>query len=226
MPKPKLCLFDASGYLFRAYHALPPMTNSKGEPVNAIYGFSRMISKVLKGEKPEYVAVCFDTPEPTFRHKEFEDYKANRTKPEDNMIVQIPIAEELIMKWGLPSLKKAGFEADDLIATLAKKAAEKNWDILILSGDKDLLQLVEDDICVRDELRKVDYDEERVKDRYGIGPGQLVDWLSLVGDKVDNIEGVPGVGAKTATRLLVDNGSLESLFDHYKGVPPPLKRKT
>src|SRR5689334_4879731 len=122
---PKLCLIDASGYIHRAYHALPLLTTSKGEPVHAIYGFSRMISKVLKAEKPDYLGVCFDTAEPTFRHEMYKEYKATRTEIEPSLLSQLPLVEELAEAWGLPCLKKVGFEADDVIATLAQAGVKK-----------------------------------------------------------------------------------------------------
>src|SRR5205823_6083025 len=129
---PKLCLIDASGYIHRAYHALPLLTNSKGEPVHAVYGFSRMVSKVLKSEKPDYLAVCFDTPAPTFRHDMYEEYKATRMEIEEALLSQLPLVEELSRAWGLPCIKKDGFEADDVIATLAKIGADKGCEVLVL----------------------------------------------------------------------------------------------
>jgi len=222
---PKLCLFDASGYIHRAFHALPPMTNSKGEAVHAVYGFSRMISKVLREEKPDSVAVCFDYPAATFRHVRYVEYKANRSETDAGLVSQIPLAEELAQAWGLPCIKKEGFEADDIIATLAQQAQKKGFQILILSGDKDILQLVRPGIVVRDEIKRVDYDEDKVKDRYGVTPTQLVDLLSLMGDKVDNLPGVPGVGEKTAAKLLNEYGSIESLFGSINGKAFPMKEK-
>lgn len=222
---PKFCVFDASGYLFRAYHALPPLTTSSGQQINAVFGYARMISKVLAQEKPDYVAVCFDVGKPTFRHEAYMDYKATRAEPDPAIIEQIPVAYQLSETWGLPVVGIEGFEADDVIATLAKQAEEKGWDTLILSGDKDILQLVGGKIVVRDELRKKDYDEAAVHARYGIPPRALVDYLSLMGDAIDNVVGVPGVGDKTATKLLQENGSLEGLFRDMKGVKPALKEK-
>ncbi len=222
---PKLCLFDASGYLHRAYHAIPPLTNSKGEPVNAIYGFSRMISKVLKEEKPEYLAVCFDTPAPTFRHEMSAEYKATRAETDSQLISQLPLAEELAVAWGLPCIKKDGVEADDVIATLAVQAEKAGMDVLILSGDKDILQLVSERVHVRDEIKKVEYDPAKVTERYGFGPSQLVDYLCLVGDKVDNVPGIAGVGEKTASKLIIENGSLEGIYKNLKANPESLQKK-
>ena len=222
---PKLCIFDASGYLHRAYHALPLLTTSQGQPINAIYGFSRMISKVLKSEKPDLIGVCFDTPAPTFRHKEFSDYKATREAPEDNLISQLPLAEELAQAWGLPCLKKEGYEADDLIATLTAFGVKHGYQVLILSGDKDILQLVAENVHVRDEVRDVEYDAAKVQERYGISVDQLTDYFCLMGDKVDNVPGVPGVGAKTAAKLILEYGNLENLFSKIQESPLPIKEK-
>lgn len=222
---PKMCLFDASGYLHRAFHAIPPLTNSKGEPVNAIYGFSRMISKVLKEEKPDYVAVCFDTPSPTFRHRQYARYKATRVEIDASLLSQLPLAEELTQAWGLPCVKKDGYEADDVIATLAVEGAKAGIDVLILSGDKDILQLVNDRIRVRDEIKKVTYDETNVRERYGFGPQSLVDYLCLLGDKVDNVPGIAGVGEKTASKLIAAHGSLEGIYKAIDENPDSLKKK-
>lgn len=222
---PKICLFDASGYLHRAFHALPLLTNSRGEPVNALYGFTRMISKVLKTEKPDCVAVCFDTAAATFRHEADVTYKAQRKETDDALIFQLPWAEELTRAWGLPVAKMDGFEADDVIATLALAAQEKGFEVLILSGDKDSFQLVGPKIHVRDEAKNIDYDREKVKERYGVYPEQMIDLFCLMGDKVDNVLGVPGVGEKTAAKLIADYGTLEKLYVHLNDLKDNLKTK-
>lgn len=222
---PKICLFDASGYIHRAFHALPTLSNSKGELVHAVYGFSRMVSKILKEDAPDYVAICFDTPSPTFRHERYANYKATRLEADKGLVSQIPLAEELAKAWGLACIKMPGFEADDVIATLAHRARQERWDVLILSGDKDILQLVQEGVVVRDEIKKVDYDALKVKERYGVSPEQLVDMFCLMGDKVDNIAGVPGVGEKTASKLIAQHGSLEELFKRLNGAQPALKEK-
>src|SRR5258706_1818068 len=192
--QPKLCLIDASAYIHRAFHALPFLSTSRGEPVNAVYGFSRMISKVLKAERPDYLGVCFDTPAPTFRHELYKEYKETRKEIDESLLVQFPVVEELSRAWGLPCIKMDGVEADDVIATLTKEAERLGWQVLILSGDKDILQLVDDNVLVRDEIRKIDFNSEKVMERFGVRPSQIVDFFSLMGDKVDNVMGVPGVG--------------------------------
>jgi len=223
---PKLCLFDASNYIHRAYHAVPPLTTSKGEPVNAIYGFARMLSKVLKEERPDYLGICFDTRAPTFRDEMYAEYKGTRQKTDDALISQLPLAGDLVEAWGLPCVSKDGFEADDVIATLAVRGAKAGWDVLVFSGDKDTLQLVNERITVRDEMKKVVFDPAMVVQRYGLTPGQLVDYFALTGDKVDNVIGVPGVGEKTATKLLQAHGSIEGIYDHLDDTPLSAKLKT
>jgi DNA polymerase-1 len=225
MKPKKLVLFDASGYLHRAYHAIPPLSTSKGEPVNAIYGFCRMISKVLKDDKPDYVGVCFDTAAPTFRHEQSVEYKATRSETDDALLKQLPVAEDVVAAWGLPGVKKDGFEADDVIATLAVEAEKAGMDVLILSGDKDILQLVSERVHVRDEIKRVEFGPAQVQERYGFAPTQLVDYLCLLGDKIDNVAGVPGVGDKTASKLIASHGSLEGIFEHVNENPPSLKEK-
>ncbi|MFN0117819.1 MAG: DNA polymerase I [Elusimicrobiota bacterium] len=222
---PKICLFDASNYIHRAFHAIPPLNNSKGEPVNAIYGFSRMLAKVLKEDKPDFVGVCFDTPKPTFRHDEYKEYKGTRQEIDQALLFQLPLAEEFTKEWGLPCLKKEGFEADDVIATLAHQAEKLGWQVIIFSGDKDTLQLVSKNIFVRDEMKRVEYNLEKVKERFGIESSQLVDYFSLMGDKVDNVIGVPGVGDKTASKLIAQYGNLENLYETMNGSLGNLKEK-
>jgi DNA polymerase-1 len=184
-----------------------------------------MISKVLKSEKPDYVAVCFDTAAATFRHEATDTYKAQRKETDQALIFQLPLAEQLTRAWGLPVAMKDGFEADDVIATLAKEAEKKGIDVLIMSGDKDILQLVSPKIRVRDEVKNIEYTADKVVERYGITPGQMVDYFCLMGDKVDNVMGVPGVGEVTAAKLIADNGSLENLYANFTGVKDSLKAK-
>jgi DNA polymerase-1 len=209
---PKLCLFDASNYIHRAFHAIPPLTTSKGEPVNAVYGFVRMLSKILRDEKPDYVGICFDTAAPTFRDEMYADYKGTRDETDSALISQLPLAGDVVEAWGLPCVRLDGFEADDVIATLAVQGDQAGMDVLIFSGDKDVLQLVGDRIKVRDEMRKATFDAELVRARFGLNPVQLVDYFSLIGDKIDNVPGVPGVGDKTASRLLEAHGTLEGVY--------------
>lgn len=227
----KIFLIDAHGYLHRAYHALPPLTTSKGEPVNAIYGFARMIFKLLTEYKPDYLAVCFDAPGPTFRKNIYPEYKATRKETEPELKSQFPLSRELVQAMELTSFEVEGFEADDLIATLAKKAEQDNLEVVIVSSDKDVLQIVNEKIKVLNEPKDILFDREKVLEKWGVNPEQLIDVFSLMGDSSDNVPGIKGIGEKTAVRLIQDYGSVDELlknlnrlsgkikelFDLYKG---------
>jgi len=217
-----LCLVDAHGYLHRAFHALPPLTNSRGEPVGALFGFLRVLLKILRQQKPDYLAVCFDSPGPTFRHKAYPAYKAHRKETDEGLRFQLPLARELVEAWGLPAVAKAGFEADDVIATLADAAEEKGLDVLIVTGDKDALQLVSDHVSVLSEPKPLVFTPEEVQKKYGLAPGQLVDFFAFTGDASDNVPGVPGVGEKTATQLLQKFKTLDGVYAHLDEIPGAL----
>ncbi|MHB9154397.1 MAG: DNA polymerase I [Endomicrobiales bacterium] len=209
---PKLYIIDANAYVHRAYHAVPPLSTSKGEMVNAVYGFLRMLLKLLRTEKPEYLAVCFDYPAATFRHLEFPAYKANRRKMDDELKQQMPLAREAVRVLNLPLIEMQGYEADDLIATLARQAEKGGADVVVVSGDKDALQLVNGKITVWNEGRNITYDREKVHEKYGLYPENLVDMFALMGDAADNVPGIKGVGEKTAVRLVQKYGSLENIL--------------
>ncbi|MBN1823703.1 MAG: DNA polymerase I [Endomicrobiales bacterium] len=209
---PKIYLIDGNAYIHRAYHALPPLTTSKGEMVNAVYGFIRMLMKIVKSEKPEYIAVCFDHPSPTFRHREYGPYKANRKKIDDDLKNQIPIVRRAVEALNVPSIDKEGYEADDVIATLARGAEKDGADVVVVSGDKDVLQLVDDKIRVWNETKDIWYDASGVEKKYGLSPERLVDMFALMGDASDNVPGLKGVGEKTAVKLVGEYGSVENLI--------------
>jgi len=220
-----LILVDAHGYLHRAYHALPPLNNSRGEPVGALYGFARMLLKILKQEKPARLVVCFDSPGPTFRHKAYPEYKAHRKPIEDALKFQLPLARDLVEAWGLAQAAVPGHEADDLIATLAHRGAQKKWPVVIVTADKDALQLVGGPVTVFNESRGVRYDPAAVEQKYGLTPGQLLDFFALTGDASDNVPGVPGVGEKTATALLQKYKTLDGIYKHLDEVKGALRDK-
>ena len=224
-PPPKLVLIDAYGYLHRAYHALPPLTTSKGEPINAVYGFARMVMKLMTDQKPDYLAVCFDAKGPTFRDKIYPEYKATRRVPDPELISQFPLSREITRALGLASLELAGYEADDLLATAAREGREKDMDVLIVSGDKDILQIVDDHVKVLNESKQVLFDPAQVKEKWGVEPGQIADVLALMGDSADNIPGAPGVGEKTAVKLIREHGTVENLLREPKGLSDKLKEK-
>ncbi len=221
----KLVLIDGHALVHRAFHALPPTLNSpKGVPTNAVFGFISVLLKMLKDLKPDYIVATFDLAAPTFRHEEFAEYKAHRVKAPDELYVQIPLVKEILMAFGIPIYEKAGFEADDLIGTLAERS-KKNNDLqtIIMTGDLDTLQLVDDDKVIVFTLRKgvtdtVIYDEKEVVKRYGLKPELLNDFKGLKGDPSDNIPGVPGIGEKTAAMLIQEFGNLENLYESIVAV--------
>jgi len=218
-----LLIIDSSAIIHRAFHALPPLTSPTGEPIGAIYGLTSTIIRVLNRQSPDYIAATFDRPEPTFRKKMFADYKAHRPPAPNELISQIIKAHEVFAKFQIPSFEIPGYEADDLIGTLvAKFSKEENLKIVILTGDLDTLQLVKDEkITVQFLEKKIGetkiYNEEAVVTRYELRPNQLIDYKALVGDPSDNIPGLKGVGAKTATGLIKKYGALEKI---YAELPP------
>jgi len=222
-------LIDANGLVYRAFFALPYFTTSDGQPTNAVYGFATMLLKVLEEESPDYVAVAFDRPGPTFRHEAYADYKATRRQMPDDLRPQIGLAKEVVEAFRLPVFEVAGFEADDIIGALARKAEARGMDVLIVTGDLDTLQLVSPHTRVMMTARGISetavYDEAAVRQRFGIAPGQIPDLKSLKGDPTDNIPGVPGVGEKTASRLLAQYPSVEALLDAVGEVREPKLRE-
>lgn len=224
-----LCLIDAHGYLHRAYHALSrmgrPMTNSRGEPTGALFGFAKLLIKILRENRPDRVAVCFDAPGPTFRHRAYAEYKAHRKEIEPDLKFQLPLAQDLVRAWGLPMVVKPGYEADDLIATLAARGVRDGFDVLVVTGDKDALQLVDDRVSVLNEAKNIVYTPAEVEKKYGLRPDQLVDYFALTGDASDNVPGVPGVGEKTATKLLQEFATLEAIYRQPDRVPEKVRQK-
>ncbi|TMC85297.1 MAG: hypothetical protein E6J10_08205, partial [Chloroflexi bacterium] len=221
----KLVLIDGHAMIHRAFHAVPEqLTSSTGEPVNATFGFTSMLMKALTEEKPEYVAMTFDRPAPTFRHQQFAEYKAHRPTLPDNMRPQFRRIHELVQAFGIPIYEKDGFEADDVLGTLSVQATQQGVQSIIYTGDMDTLQLVNKHVTVKVAKRGIteitEYDEDAVKARYGLTPEKLPDFKALVGDKSDNIPGVPGIGEKTASKLIADYGSLEGVLAHLHELKP------
>jgi len=249
----KLVLIDGHALVHRAFHALPPTLNSpKGVPTNAVFGFTSVFLKMLKDLKPDYIAAAFDLAAPTFRHEEFAEYKAHREKAPEELHAQVPLVKQVLTAFGVPIYEKPGFEADDLIGALAEKAKRyKDPEVeisnvsgkdkskshygagiqtIIMTGDLDTLQLVDDKKVVVFTLRKgvtdtVIYDEDEVFKRYGLKPRQLGDFKGLKGDPSDNIPGVPGVGEKTASALIQTFGSLESLYEKISNFQFPISKQ-
>jgi DNA polymerase-1 len=227
-PLKKLVLIDAYSLLFRAFFAGRPLSTRDKRPTGALYGFANMLFTILNNERPDSIIVCWDAPGPTLREQEFEAYKAHRPEVDPQLRAQFPIARDLVAAFGIASAELAGYEADDLIGTLAKHGAREGFAVTILTGDSDQLQLVGDKIWVQMTQRGVSevkiYDAGAVRERYGVGPEGIPDWKALVGDTSDNIPGVPGIGEKTATALLQRWHSLENLLEHVVEVTPPKAR--
>lgn len=219
----KLVLLDSNGLIYRAFFALPYLTTSDGRPTNAVYGFTSMLLKVLEDERPDYIAAAFDRPAPTFRHKEFTGYKAHRVAMPDDLRPQIGLSKQVLDALRIQVFEADGFEAEDVIATIARKAEAAGLDVLIVSGDLDTLQLVDNRVRVMVTSRGITettiYDEAKVRERFGFDPVQLPDYKSLRGDTSDNIPGVPGIGEKTASALIQQFGSMEAVLDHLNLVP-------
>lgn len=218
----KLVLIDASAIIYKAFYALPELTNRKGEQINAIYGFSSILLKIINELKPNYIAAAYDLAAPTFRHIEYKEYKAKRVKKPDELIEQIPKTKEILKGFNIPVLEKKGFEADDVIGTIAKRFTNKKIEILILTGDLDTLQLVDKNIKVYS-LRKgmtdiMIYREKEVFERYELKPEQMIDYKGLRGDPSDNIPGVVGVGEKTAINLLKEFRTIENLYNKIEKI--------
>ncbi len=212
--KPPLILVDGSSYLFRAFHALPPLTNSKGQPTGAVYGVINMLNKLVEEYHPEHIAVVFDAKGKTFRNDMFEDYKANRPPMPDELRSQIEPLYELVEALGYPMIIVPGVEADDVIGTYARQATEQKVDTLISTGDKDLAQLVNEHITLINTMNNVVMDEAGVMEKFDVPPAAIIDYLALMGDTSDNIPGVPKVGPKTAAKWLKQYETLDNLVAH------------
>ena len=221
----RFLIFDSNSLIHRAYHALPPLTTKKGEVVGAVYGFLLVFLRAIKELKPDFVAAAFDVKGPTFRHKQYKEYKANRVKAPDNLYAQIPIVKEVLKSFGVNFFEKEGFEGDDIIGTLASPAVQAKLETVIVSGDTDTLQLI-DEKTKAYILRKgvkdiVLYDSNAVKEKYsGLVPGQLLEYRALKGDPTDNITGVPGIGEKTAIDLVSRFGTLDNIYQNIWQIKP------
>ncbi len=221
-----LYLVDGSSYIYRAFYALGRFSNSRGLPTQAVYGFATMIAKVVREKEPDYLCVAFDAPGPTFRHRRFGDYKATRQSMPEELMVQIPYIKQLVTLYGIPQLEIEGYEADDLIATLTLRGVEHGLGVIIVSGDKDLHQLVRDPVVTQwDPQRERLFTETSVEEKLGVKPSQVRDYLALVGDSSDNIPGVKGVGEKTARQLIQQWGSLEAIYEQLEQIGSPSVRK-
>ncbi len=207
-------LIDGSGYIFRAFYAIRHLTNAHGLPTNAVFGYTQMLRNFLKAGHAEHAAVVFDSKGPNFRHEMFPDYKANRSEPPDELIPQFPFFQPMAQALGLPIFSQSGMEADDIIATIATRMRAAGHDVVIITGDKDFMQLVDDHITLWDTMKEKTTDRAGVRARFGVDPAQVVDVQALAGDAVDNVKGVPGIGEKTAMKLIAEYGSLDAVLQH------------
>src|SRR5258705_429672 len=222
-------LLDGNGLIYRGYFALPPLTTSKGELVNAVFGFCSIVLRGIQDLKPDYVAVAFDLQGPTFRHEQYAEYKATRQRMPDDLRDQFPKVREVVKALRIPVYELPGYEADDVIGTIVVDAEKRGLDTTIVTGDLDMLQLVSDRTRLMTTRSGVEntilYDPARIRERYDLVPGQMIDYKALKGDPTDNIPGVPGVGEKTAAKLIREFGTLEALYERIDEVKPDKLRE-
>src|SRR6476661_3502099 len=221
-----LYLVDGSSYIFRAYHRLPPLTNRHGQPAGAVYGYTTMLWKLADGlskaDGPTHMAVILDASEHTHRNEMYDQYKAHRPPPPEDLVPQFPLIRTATRAFSIPCIEEAGLEADDIIACYTTAAKAAGWRVTIVSSDKDLMQLVEDgSVDMLDTMNDRRIDEAHVIDKFGVGPEKVGDVLALMGDSVDNVPGVPGIGPKTATQLIQAFGDLESVLASTDQITKP-----
>jgi len=227
--KGKLILIDGNALLYRSFYALPPLRTKEGFPTGGIYGFCRILMKLLKEEKPDYIACAFDKGKKTFRHEESKGYKATRPKTPPQLSEQIPVLKEVLEGFNISFFEEDEYEADDILATIARKAEKRGLEVKIFTADKDILQIASDSVKIVQFKKGVSktqtFDRQKVKEEYGIYPQQIPDYLCLVGDTSDNIPGVEGVGPKTASSLIQRFGSLENLLSALDRLPPTVAKR-
>jgi DNA polymerase-1 len=217
-------LIDGTGYIHRAYHAIRGLSNSKGFPTNAAFGFTRMLLKLIEDRHPRYAGMFFDARGPTFRHEMYKDYKANRPAMPEDMSAQIPYIKEITAAFRLPIIEMQGYEADDLIGTYARIAEKNDYAVVMVTGDKDFIQLVTGRAIIWDPMKDVIIDAQTVRKNFGVKPSQIVDVMGLSGDASDNVPGVPGIGQKTALKLIQNFGSLQQLYEAVDSIGPQKQR--
>ncbi|EPY01248.1 DNA polymerase I [Magnetospirillum fulvum] len=221
-----LVLIDGSGFIFRAFHGLPPMTRSDGTPVNAVYGFTTMLLKLLNDSAADHIAVIFDSSRKTFRTDLYPEYKAHRPPPPEELVPQFPLVREAVRAFDVACIEMEGFEADDLIAAYARAATLQGATVTIVSSDKDLMQLVGDRVAMFDPMKNRTIGPDEVFEKFGVGPERVVDVQALCGDAADNVPGVPGIGIKTAAQLIGEYGDLETLLARAGEIKQPKRRQT
>ena len=225
-PPRHVFLVDGSGFIFRAFHALPPMTRADGTPVNAVYGFTNMLNKLLTETDADHIAVIFDAARRTFRQDLYPEYKAHRPELPEELVPQFPLIREATRAFNVACIEQNGYEADDLIATYARLAAERGARVTIVSSDKDLMQLIGDGVDMLDPIKNRPITPEAVFEKFGVGPERVADVLALCGDTSDNVPGVPGIGVKTAAQLITEYGDLEELLARLDAIKQPKRRES
>ena len=222
--QPTLCLIDGSGYIFRAFYALPPITRPDGVPVGAVYGFTKMLMGLIKENSCTHMLVLFDAKRKNFRNEIYPDYKANRKETPPELIPQFPLIRQATKAFSIPYMELEGYEADDLIATYARLATEQGFKTRVISADKDLMQLMNEDVRLYDPMKKKLLTEADVLEKFGVPPDKVVDVQALMGDSSDNIPGASGIGPKTAAALINEFGSLENLLANLDKIPQEKRR--
>jgi DNA polymerase-1 len=211
-------LIDGNSYVYRAFYAIKSLSTSQGIPTNAVYGFTTMLLKIIREKRPDNLIISFDSPVPTERHRLYEEYKAQRPETPEDLLEQLPHIRKIISCFKIEVFEVPGYEADDILGTIALRAAGKGMDTFIVTGDKDMLQLVDERIKVYDPMKEKILDEEFVRKRYGVEPAKIIDFMALTGDPVDNIPGIKGVGEKTAKELLKEFDDIEDMLDHTEKI--------
>lgn len=218
MPEKKFFLIDGHAQLFQSFYAIPELTTPAGDPINAVYGFTLMLRKLLKNQNPYYLAIAFDTKSITFRHKSFKEYKANRKSMPDNLQTQIPLLDRVIEAYDIPTFSLDGFEADDVMGTIANKLTKQSIETILVTKDKDMEQLIDDNVKMFDVKKNSFFDLEMFKAKWGINPLQIIEIFALTGDTSDNIPGVPGIGYKTALKLVTEWECIESILENTDSI--------
>src|SRR5436189_3429576 len=217
-PRPRLYLIDGSGYVYRAFHALPGLGTSRGVPTNAVYGFTTMVVKLLREEAPTHLAVVFDAPGETFRDALFADYKANRVAMPDELRAQVGYVRRIVAAMRLPVIEVAGVEADDVIGTLTAQAGRAGLETVVVTGDKDMMQLVDERTTLLDTMRDRRFGPAEVRARFGVDPALVPDVMGLMGDPIDNIPGIEGIGERTASVLVARLGPVERILERLDDI--------
>jgi len=223
----KLFILDAHGFIYRAYHALPQLTSPyKNLPIGAVYGCMNMLLRLVKDQKPDYIAAAFDSNKLTFRHSVYEDYKGNRSgNRSDELKPQFELVRELVKAMGISCLYKPGYEADDIIATMAKKYEREGVQVIIVSSDKDFCQIISDNILMYDPMKSAIIGRNEVIKKFGVPPEKMADMMALWGDVSDNVPGVPGIGLKLAAELINQCGDLEGVLRYADEITQPARRR-